>query len=138
MAPSTGFRALVNTTIDVKLLCLQRFSRLYAFGSSSMILALQLAELGISEVRIGLFMTLTLFGDVFLSLAVTAIADRIGRARMLALGSLLMASSGVIFVISNNYWILLVASIFGIISPRYVYLLITFNVPSQLGLLTRK
>lgn len=136
MAPSTGFRALVNTTIDVKLLCLQRFSRLYAFGSSSMILALQLAELGISEVRIGLFMTLTLFGDVFLSLAVTAIADRIGRVRMLALGSLLMAFSGVIFVISNNYWVLLVASIFGIISPRYVHLLSTFKIPSQLELLT--
>ncbi|KAJ6137537.1 hypothetical protein N7471_004023 [Penicillium samsonianum] len=117
MAPSTGFRALINTTIDVKLLCLQRLVRLYAFGISSLILALHLAKLGFSEERIGLFMTLTLLGDVFLSLVVTAIADRIGRARMLALGSLLMASSGVIFAISNNYWVLLLASIFGVISP---------------------
>lgn len=121
MAPSIGFRALVNTAIDVKLLCLQRLVRLYAFGISSLILALQLAELGFSEERIGLFMTLTLLGDVFLSLVVTAIADRIGRARMIALGSLLMASSGVIFAISDNYWVLVAASIFGVISPRYVY-----------------
>lgn len=127
MAPSTGFRALINTTIDVKLLCLQRLVRLYAFGISSLILALHLAKLGFSEERIGLFMTLTLLGDVFLSLVVTAIADRIGRARMLALGSLLMASSGVIFAISNNYWVLLLASIFGVISPRYVHLLTPFN-----------
>ena len=84
-----------------------------------MILVSYLDELGISKTEIGLFMTLTLCGDVIISFILTMFADALGRKAILALGATLMAGSGVIFALFGNYWILLLAAIFGVISPRY-------------------
>lgn len=47
--------------------------------SSTLILVAYLAELGISTEMIGLFMTLTLVGDVAISLILTLVADTLGR-----------------------------------------------------------
>ena len=63
-------------------------------------------------------MTLTLLGDVVISFLLTLVADALGRRRILAMGALLMTASGVVFALSNNYWILVIASVFGVISPR--------------------
>jgi MFS family permease len=114
-----GLQALVHSPADTKILCLQRLVRLLAYGSSSLILVLYLTCLGISEEMIGIFMTLTLLGDVVISLLLTAVADAVGRRKMLAFGSLLMVASGVIFATRSEYWLLVVASVLGVISPRY-------------------
>ena len=113
-----GLQALTNSPRDTKILCLQRLVRLFAYGGSTLILALYLSSLGISEEKIGLFMSMTLWGDVVISLVLTVIADGIGRRNMLALGSLLMTASGVVFATCTNYWILVLASVIGVISPR--------------------
>ena len=65
-------------------------------------------------------MTLTLLGDVVISLVLTVIADGIGRRKMLGLGSLLMTASGIVFATCSNYWVLVAASVLGVISPRWV------------------
>jgi len=65
---------------------------------------------------IGIFMTLTLFGDVFLGTFLTLIADRVGRRKVLLGGSVLMMLSGAAFAMFENFWILLMAAIFGVIS----------------------
>ena len=83
-----------------------------------MIFALYLSSLGVSDTRIGLFMTLTLLGDVFVSLFLTLVADGLGRRRTLAAGGALMTASGVVFAVASNYWILVAASVLGVISPR--------------------
>lgn len=70
----------------------------------------------ISDHQIGLFMTLTLLGDVFLGTFITLVADRIGRRKVLVCGSLLMVLSGVVFAVFENFWILLFAAIVGVIS----------------------
>ena len=113
-----GVYSITHSSRDTKLLCLQRFTRLFAYGASTLILALYLSSLGSSDARIGLFMTLTLLGDVVISFLLTLVADGLGRRRILVLGAALMSASGVIFAISGNYWILVAASIFGVISPR--------------------
>ena len=113
-----GVYSILHSSRDTKLLCLQRFTRLFAYGASTLILALYLSSLGSSDARIGLFMTLTLLGDVVISFLLTLVADGLGRRRILVLGAALMIASGVIFAISGNYWILVAASIFGVISPR--------------------
>jgi predicted MFS family arabinose efflux permease len=61
-------------------------------------------------------MTLTLVGDVFLGTFLTLIADRVGRRKVLMAGSFLMIMSGAVFAIFKNFWILLLAAIFGVIS----------------------
>lgn len=113
-----GVYSILRSSRDTKLLCLQRFTRLFAYGASTLILALYLSSLGSSDARIGLFMTLTLLGDVVISFLLTLVADGLGRRRILALGAGLMSASGLVFAVSGNYWILVAASIFGVISPR--------------------
>ena len=61
-------------------------------------------------------MTLTLLGDVFLGTFLTLIADRVGRRKVLMGGSLLMMLSGLAFAVFENFWILLMAAILGVIS----------------------
>lgn len=115
-----GLDSILNSSRDTKLLCLQRFVRLFAYGASTLILALYLSSLGISDARIGLFMTLTLLGDVVISFGLTLFADGLGRRRTMVAGSALMSASGAIFALNGNYWVLVAASIFGVISPRYI------------------
>ncbi|KFX99550.1 hypothetical protein O988_03785 [Pseudogymnoascus sp. VKM F-3808] len=112
-----GLLSIWNSPLDVKLLCIQRFVRLFAYGATTLVLVLYLSELRISDQQIGVFMTLTLFGDVIISLFLTMFADRIGRKDVLALGAVMMTGSGIVFGLSGNYWVLLVAAIFGVISP---------------------
>jgi len=114
-----GLVSLWSSTFDIKLLCSQRFVRLFAYGGSTLILVAYLSELGIDKTKIGLFMTLTLVGDVVISFILTLFADALGRKAILALGSVMMTGSGVVFALSGNYWILLLAAILGVISPRY-------------------
>lgn len=115
-----GLGSILNSSRDTKLLCLQRFVRLFAYGASTLILALYLSSLGISDARIGLFMTLTLLGDVVISFGLTLFADGLGRRKTLVVGSAMMSASGAIFALNGNYWVLVAASIFGVISPRYI------------------
>lgn len=118
VASELGVYSVLGSSRDTKLLCLQRFTRLFAYGTTTLILALHLSSLGISEARIGLFMTLTLLGDAVVSLFLTLAADGLGRRRTLAGGAALMVASGVVFAVASNYWILVAASILGVISPR--------------------
>jgi MFS family permease len=113
-----GLITMWNSTLDVKLLCAQRFVRLFAYGGSTLILASYLSAIGHSDDRIGLFMTLTLIGDVVISFFLTLFADAMGRKAVLSLGSALMAASGLVFGLFGNYWALLAAAVFGVISPR--------------------
>ncbi|KAL2816754.1 MFS transporter [Aspergillus granulosus] len=112
-----GLISLWQSPRDAKFLCIQRFVRFFAYGGSTLVLASYLSALGISDDRIGLFMTLTLVGDVAISFFLTLFADAMGRRAVLALGSALMVGSGVIFGLVENYWVLLAAAVFGVISP---------------------
>lgn len=112
-----GILPVLAAPRDTKLLMLQRFIRLFAYGASTLILAAYLHATGVSESRVGLFMTLTLAGDVCISFLLTLIADALGRRLILALGAVLMAASGVVFALTQNYWILLLAAILGVITP---------------------
>ncbi|OHE92386.1 hypothetical protein CORC01_12313 [Colletotrichum orchidophilum] len=113
----TGLRALGRCHLDVKLLCLQRFVRMFAYGATTLQLVAYFELLGFSATRIGLFMAFTLVGDVCISLVLTSIADGVGRKAVLAVGAALMAVSGVVFAICSNFWALLAAAVVGVISP---------------------
>ncbi|KAF4977602.1 hypothetical protein FZEAL_5886 [Fusarium zealandicum] len=112
----SGIASLYLTGRDAWLVTLSRTCRMFAFGAVSLTIALFFSELGFSDFRIGLFMSLTLLGDVVLGLVVTLMADGIGRRRVLFAGGLLMAISGAVFCIFENFWILLLAAIVGVVS----------------------
>lgn len=75
-----------------------------------------LSELQIRDHYIGLFMTMTLLGDVFLGMYLTLIADKFGRRKVLFLGSCMMVVTGLVFVFSETYFVLLLAAVFGVVT----------------------
>jgi MFS family permease len=109
--------ALRALTRDGRLLFVTRFARLFAYGSLSVILVFYLIGLGLTEAQTGLVLTLTLAGDVVVSLLLTTQADRIGRRRMLVIGAILMAGAGAAFASTRNLFFLIVAGTIGVISP---------------------
>jgi MFS family permease len=109
--------ALNTLTSDGWLLFLTRFVRLFAYGSLSVILVFYLVGLGLTEPQTGLLLTLTLAGDIIVSLYLTTRADRIGRRRMLIAGAFLMAAAGLAFACTRNFLFLIIAGTIGVISP---------------------
>jgi hypothetical protein len=81
-----GLLSLWSSPFDTKLLCYQLFVRLFAYGSSTLILVSYLSALQISKLKIGLFMRLTLIGDTVLSFVLRIFADSVGRKVILSLG----------------------------------------------------
>jgi MFS family permease len=102
---------------DGRLLFTTRIVRLFAYGFLSVVLALYLIVVVHDEQRVGFVLSLTLLGDAGVSLWITFVADRIGRRRMLIAGALLMIFAGVIFVVTENFLLLTIAAIIGVISP---------------------
>ncbi len=94
-----------------------RAVRMFAYGALSVVLALYLAQIGLSGEQIGLLITATLVGDAIISLAIAGVADRLGRHRMLVLGAGLMVFAGAVFALTNNILFLALAAIIGTISP---------------------
>ena len=80
------------------------------------LVAIFFSALGFSDHQIGAFLTLTLLGDVLLGTFLTLIADRIGRRNVLLAGSGLMMFSGIVFANVENFWLLLVGAVLGVIS----------------------
>ncbi|KAK9320535.1 major facilitator superfamily domain-containing protein [Lipomyces orientalis] len=112
-----GLDTLLHSSWDVYLLCFQRFARMFAYGQTTIIFTLFFVVLGINEEQVGIFMTYTLLGDVIISFGCVLVADRVGRRKVLATGSILMCISGITFSYASNFWILLSAAVFGVISP---------------------
>ncbi len=102
---------------DIILLFSTRVIRLFCYGFLSVVLALYLAETGLTEKMIGLLFTFTLVGDAGISLLLTTQADSFGRRRTLLIGGLLMLVAGIAFVLTDNIVILMAAAIIGVISP---------------------
>jgi len=102
---------------DVRLLFATRITRLFAYGFLSVALALYLSQVGLTDPEVGLLLTLTLVGDVPVTLWITTSADRIGRRRMLLLGAGLMILAGVVFALTSSFVLLVVTAIIGVISP---------------------
>ncbi len=117
VAPSSELSSSRILNADGRLLFTTRIVRLFAYGFLSVVLALYLAQVGLSETLIGAIFTLTLIGDAGISLWITTTADRIGRQRMLMVGASLMLFAGIVFVLTDNIVLLASAAIIGVISP---------------------
>ncbi|MBM4256251.1 MAG: MFS transporter [Deltaproteobacteria bacterium] len=107
----------VDLSRDGWLLFSGRIIRLFSYGFLSIILALHLAAVGMTESEIGFLLTLTLLGDALLSLSITQVADRIGRRQMLMVSAGFMVLTGVVFALTTNPLFLILAAFIGTLSP---------------------
>jgi MFS family permease len=90
---------------------------MFAYGGLAVILVLYLAGLGLDGTAVGLILSLTLIGDIGISLWLTTHADRLGRRRVLITGALLMTGAGIVFALTDAFPLLLLAATIGVISP---------------------
>jgi MFS family permease len=104
-------------SLDARLLFTARIVRLFAYGFVAVVLVLYLSAIGLDGHRIGLLLSLTLAGDVVVSLYLTTRADALGRKRTLLAGALLMIGAAVVFAITRDFTLLLLAATIGVISP---------------------
>ena len=102
---------------DVYRLFAARGVRMFAYGLLSVVLALYLESIGLTPVAIGALLTLTLLGDIGISLWLTTSADRWGRRRTLLVGSALVLLASVVFLATDQFVLLLIAATLGVISP---------------------
>jgi MFS family permease len=102
---------------DGRLLFAMRSLRMFAYGFLAVVLVLYLDALGLDPLTIGIVLTLTLVGDTLISLWLTTHADRIGRRRVLVVGSVLMVLAGVAFVLTDWVPLLILAATIGVLSP---------------------
>lgn len=111
--PKSFWRAMPR---DGRLLFLTRSLRMLAFGLLSVVLVLFLKAIGLQESEIGLLLTLSLLGDVVISLLITGVADRAGRRRMLIVGAALLILVGGTFAATSNIWLLAIVATIGVLS----------------------
>jgi MFS family permease len=102
---------------DAQFLFATRILRMFAYGFLAIVLVLYLDALGFGGFEIGLLLTLTLVGDTFISLWLTTNADRLGRRRVLVAGAALMVLAAVLFALTREYALLVLAATIGVISP---------------------
>ena len=112
-----GFEALHGLSRDAILLLLMKALRMYAFGYVAVILFIYLQAMGYSDVDIGGLFTLTMVGDMFISLLLTTRADVWGRKATLLVGAGLSVMTSVVFSQVTQFWALVVAATVGVISP---------------------
>ncbi len=90
---------------------------MFAYGMLSVVIAVYLRQVGLTNTQIGFLFSLTLLGDTAISLFLTTRADRYGRRKTLMIGAALMLFSSVVFALTGSFWLLVVAATIGVLSP---------------------
>jgi len=105
-------------TRDGKLLLSTRGLRAFGYGLLSALMFIYLGKVvGFSKLQVTAVLSATLLGSAAFTVFVSMYADRLGRKRLLIVLSILMALSGVTFVLSTNFYVLMLAAIVGTLSP---------------------
>ena len=105
-------------TPDGRLLFAARALRSFSFGWLSVILALYLAWRGLSATQIGAVFTATMVEDALLTMLLSAVAGRIGPARVMALTAPLIALGGLLLATAGSPWLLLTGAVLALRSSR--------------------
>lgn len=101
---------------DGKLLLSARIVRAFSYGFLSIVLAIYLKSIGFNEILIGVILSATLVNSVIFTMFASFYADRFGRRKILTLYAVLMAVSGLIFLITDNYVALIIAAFIGTVN----------------------
>jgi MFS family permease len=101
---------------DGRLVLAARVTRTFAYGFLSIVLAIYLKAVGFNDILIGLVLAATLINSVIFTPIASIYADRVGRRRILIIYAALMSLSGLIFVVTDNYFALVGAALVGTIN----------------------
>lgn len=103
-------------SLDGKLILYARIIRAFSYGFLSIVLAIYLKSIGLSDIMVGLVISATLVNSIVFTMVASFYADRIGRKKILILYAVMMAVSGAIFLVTDNYVALIIAALIGTIN----------------------
>lgn len=101
---------------DGKLLITTQALRSFGYGFLSVLLAVYLESIGWSLARIGVFFSVGVAGSAALAFGVTLTAERVGRRRFMVGLSLVTALAACVFVATDQWTALILASAFGMLT----------------------
>jgi len=108
----------LSLSLEGRLIFAGRALRSFAFGWLSVVLALYLANRGLSAAAIGAVFTATMVEDALLTLLLATVAGRIGPARVMASTAPLIALGGLLLATAEGRLGLLVGAVLGTLSPN--------------------
>ena len=103
-------------SVDGKKLLATRILRTFAYGYLATVLGVYLDKLGLGPSEIGIVLTSAVAGSALMTVFWSVMADRYGRRRTVATMALLMAVGGIVFALTNGFWVLVAAGFTGTIS----------------------
>jgi MFS family permease len=106
-----------STRPDAAFILWSRALRAFGDGYMSLLLPFYLTLLGFGALEVGVIVTGTLLGSGAMTLAVGFIAHRYRGRSLLRAASLLMAATGVAFVLVTDFWPLLLVAFMGTLNP---------------------
>ena len=106
-----------GTRPDAAFILWSRALRAFGDGYMSLLLPFYLTLLGFGALEVGVIVTGTLLGSGAMTLAVGFIAHRYRGRSLLRAASLLMAATGVAFVLVTDFWPLLLVAFMGTLNP---------------------
>lgn len=102
---------------DGKIIFINRALRSFAFGFISIVIGIYLKEIGVNSLLIGLLLSASLFGGAIFTLLIGHFAPIHGIKKMFLI-SLLVSLIGIsIFIFTQNYVFLIIASLIAFMSP---------------------
>ena len=102
-----------NYKANARLIISMRALRSFAYGMLAVLLSVALSNAGLSPTAIGGLITISLIGDFCGTYVISIFADLWGRRRTLVVLALLMAGTGLVFGLTDVYFVLLIAAFFG-------------------------
>jgi len=103
-------------SVDGKKLLVTRILRTFAYGYLAVVLGLYLDKLGMGPVEVGLVFTAAIAGSAVMTIFWSIVADRYGRRRTVATMAILMFVGGLVFALTNDFWMLMLGAFTGTIS----------------------
>jgi MFS family permease len=105
---------------DVRRILAAQALRAFGYGLGAVLLGVTLRERGYSAAAVGVVLTAVVAGTVVASVLLARYADRAGRRRCYVMMYLLLGVVGVLFAAAVPLWVLLVASLTGVLSTDVV------------------
>ena len=106
----------MRMTRDLALVYAAAFLRSVGVGLTGVLLALYLAQAGLSGGAIGVVVAAGLAGGAAATLLVTVGADRLGRRATLLGLAALTAAGGVVLALASEFWVFVAAAFFGMVN----------------------
>jgi MFS family permease len=115
-AQPVSLRSLAWLNADGRKLLITRVLRTFGYGYLAVILAIYLKQIGLDDFLIGAVLTAALAGSAVMNVFWSIKADRFGRRKTVATMGVLMFVGGLLFAVTDNVWVLLLAAFSGTIS----------------------